>query len=152
MRVRLIRQEDIEPMIDLARDMHKESPVYRDIPFSDAAMRGWFTASVEKSGEYFCAVIEDAGAIVGAMLALAAPVLFSEVKAAYEMGLYVYPKYRGTGAAWRLYAYFEKWAKTENCGFGLIGVSAGVNDDVGVRFYKRLGYDPAGVSMRKELK
>lgn len=151
MRVRLIERGDIEEMIDLVRDMVAESPAYVGVPFSDAAVRGWFVAAVEAPKEYFCAVAEEAGKLIGFMIALAAPMIFSTDKAAYEMGLYVIPRYRGTRAAWKLYTNFESWARSVSCRFSISGVSTGVDTAIRSRFYERLGYSHAGPSFRKEL-
>jgi len=152
MKVRGITVDDVENLIDLARLMHSESPAYRHIPFSDVAMRTWFFAAIERPNDVFCHVAEtDDGILMGSMLAVAAPFIFSEKRLGMDLGLFVFEQFRGTFAAFRLERQFSKWIKAVGCVRIATGVSVGINNPEATDFYQRLGYQPLGVSLFKEI-
>lgn len=149
MEVRLICESDIEPLIELAAHMHRCSPVYSEIPFSEAMMRGWFMAAVEKPESFFCAVARKGEELVGVMLACASPLFFSDRMLASEMGFFVYERFRGSRAALMLVKEYERWAEKLNCVFVDVSVSVGINDAHAIRFYERQGYKSCGAVLRK---
>lgn len=151
MNVRDITPADVEALIPMARLMHDESPVFRPYPFHEHVMRGWFYGAIEKPNIFFCALTEKDGVITGGMLACAMPMLFSETRMAAELGLYVYEKYRGSRAGLLLVRHYEAWAKSQNCLTSDTGVLAGINNEVAISFYERMGYEVIGTMMRKEL-
>lgn len=142
---------DVEIVVDMAKRMHAESPVYRDYPFSEVIMRSWVVAAIEKPNSCFCAVAWKNGEIIGAFLGLAGHMLFSECRRADELGFYVYEQFRGGRAALLLVKAFEEWAKRVGCVLVMTGVSAGITDERAISFYERLQYKKHGATFRREI-
>lgn len=151
MLVRNINTEDVEPLIELGRHMHAQSPVFRPYPFHPHVLRSWFFAAIEKPDTFFCAVATEDKEIAGAILACASPMIFSETRMSAELGFFVYEKYRGSRAAFALVNSFQEWSKKQNCVTMDTGVFAGIDNDKAIRFYERMGYEKLGMMMRKEL-
>lgn len=149
--MRLIKESDIEALVELARCMHAESPVYRIYEFSEDAMRGWFYAAIEAPHDFFCAVAELNGEAIGLMLACAVPIFFSTQRMTTDLGLYVAGYYRGSRAACCMVRLYEGWAKAQGCVRVVAGVTAGINVDAAIKFYKRLGFKDQGTVLVKEI-
>lgn len=143
--------EDIDKLVELARAMYAESPIFSQTPFEDTVARGWFFRALETPDLVFCRLIEKDGALIGAMLAFCGAMIFSSVMMASDLGLYVYPEHRGTKAAYLLMKEFESWAKAQNCRYAVLGVTAGINNDAALGFYKKMGYSDLGKTVRKEF-
>lgn len=147
-----LREEQVELGVAMARQMHEASPFYRNFPFSEAVFRGWLMASIKEPNRIFCRFVWRGEEICGGMLGAAANMLFSETKMAMELALYVQPQFRGGRTGILLVKAFEKWAKEQNCGLMTVGVSAGITDNRAIEFYKRLGFEQHGVSLRREIR
>lgn len=143
---------DVEIVVDMAKRMHADSPVYRDYPFSEVILRSWVVAAIEKPNSCFCAVAWKNGEIIGALLGAAAYMLFSECRMANELGFYVYEQFRGGRAALLLVKAFEEWAKRVDCVLVMVGVSAGITDERAISFYERLDYKKHGATFRREIR
>lgn len=146
-----LQKHQVEGVLDLARSMHQESPIYRKFPFNDAVFRGWLTAAVNQPEKFFCSVAKQDGNIIGAMLGVTMNMLFSDSKMASELGVFVKPENRGTRAGLKLVKSFETWAEKQGCSLITVGVSAGITDERAVKFYEKLGFEKHGVALRREI-
>jgi GNAT superfamily N-acetyltransferase len=152
MNIRLMEKRDVEMAIPIARYMHDCSPVYRDIPFLDCAMRTSFFRAIENPKDWFCAVIEHDGEIIGGILAYAAYEVFSDKRTASDQGIFVKEQYRGTRAAFKLVRAFEAWAEAVGCVKISVGVSAGIDNPRAERLYEGLGFREVGKILHKEIR
>ena len=140
MLIREITVEDIPGLVELGRAMYAESPVYRHMPFEDAVARGWFFRALEQPESVFCRMTEIDGKLTGAMVAFCGPMMFSSVKMASDLGMYVFPEYRGTRAAYLLLKEFEEWLVAQECKRAILGVTAGIDNEGALSFYKKMGF------------
>jgi len=142
--------EDIDRVIPLAKMMHEES-VYHSLPFEPEFVRR-FAAHAVVDQTYCPLVAVDGSAIIGFFCGQISQTFFGPGLIASDHVFYVEPTHRGTSAAPRLLAEFEKWA------FGLgareifLGITTGVHEDRTSEFYARSGYKLAGRVAKKEAK
>ncbi len=134
----------------LGRHMASVSPVYSQVPFHEPTLRQWLNAAIFDPDRVLCAIAETDGEIAGVFLACCGPMLISDSKIAYEQTLFVYEQFRGTRAAVLLDNAFEEWAKRNGCQRAQVGVSAGINDDTALKFYRKRGYKDFGAVLQKE--
>lgn len=151
MQIRPIRDEDVEQGVALIKRMLDEGSAHKRIPFDAPAIRGWLCAAVEKPDEFFCVVAEHEGEIVGGMLGARTNYCFSFTQKAGELGLYVAPEHRGGMLGAKLIKSFEAWAKKHGCATVQVGVTIGINNDLAVKLYEKLGFTVEGPMMSKEV-
>jgi len=142
--VRHAAAEDFPRLIDMAREMHAESPVLRVFEFDAGKVEQTLTGCL-KSGVVLVHVGDD-GEINGTFVGLVGEWWFSRRRMFADLGFYVTPAARSTLAAFRLIGEVKSWCE----GIGLepqdvqVGVSTGLHsEDIG-RLYERMGFERFG--------
>ncbi len=97
----------------------------------------------------FAAVVEEAGAIVGALCAREKDDYFSHTPMAYIEVLAVAPAARGKGVARRLLDAVEAWAREE--AYDRVALSVWLQNQRARGLYEHLGYVPETVQYLKTL-
>lgn len=143
MKIRPYAREDWPAVYRLARMMHDESPVYREVSFAPEAIE-----EIERSilaGNLVCFVADGSEGIVGFFIGGLIPYFFSREFFAYDLALYVDPDLRGaSGAALRLFVAFREWAKASGARQIRIGVSTGIAHHKYGSFMRKMGLQPCG--------
>lgn len=146
----------------MARAMHAESPVY-----SRYAFDGWKVARLIDrlvqarppgysltggDDEVIGLVAEEEGALIGMAALVAVEQYFSRDKYVTDLCVYVTPEKRGGRAGLYLVHMLEAWAKQANALDIRLGVSTGIETEMVVGMYQRIGYKLDGYVLRKPLK
>lgn len=145
--IRGIRKDDAIVVEWLARQMHAESPTYREHPFDRERLAIWVQLCLTHE-DWLCLLAWDDQQPIGFIAVGAMEMLFSNDRTVDDLGLFVLPDKRGSTAALRLVRSMEAWAKTR-CTKIRIGITTGVHADRTQAFLERLGYTQTGVMMTK---
>lgn len=145
--VRELTPERVGDLVELARAMHGESPVYRDYRFERDKLEGWAKLCLE-SEDWLCLIALDDGEPIGFIAVGSVDMLFSTERTVDDLGLFVLPRWRGTTAAVRLLRSMEGWASGRGRVIRL-GVTTGTNDAQATKFFQRFGYRQTGVMLSK---
>lgn len=97
-------------MVDLAREMHEESPRFRRYAFLGYRLRTTLESVLNMGPRGCLLVVEHDGAIVGALAGLAVEHFACDVSQACDLGLFIAPAHRGGTTAARLVRGFVEWA------------------------------------------
>lgn len=148
MRIAVATEADRSDLVRMARAMHAESPAYSGRP-----VVAWMLLEriAERIGEGAVFLAISGGDPVGFAIGVAWPEWFSGAMLGGELAVYVTPEHRGGSAGRRLIAALEDWARAQGCVEMHLGVSAGIDDERALAFYARLGYEPAGRSVKRAL-
>ncbi len=137
-------ESDIDEVMELAAVMYRESVNYRRLAFSPERVRE-MAGMVIKSG--FAMVAVRDGRIIGVMGGSLVQPAFSHDLMACDFLLYVLPQYRGGTAAIRLVNAYVQWAHEGGAKLITVGVTAGIDNDAAITFYKAMGFHAMGVQM-----
>jgi len=137
-------EDDIDEVVELAAVMYRESVNYRRLEFSPERVRE-MVVMVMQNG--FAVVAVKDGRIIGLMAGSLVQPAFSRDLMACDFLLYILPQHRGGTAANRLVNAYVRWAR--QCGAKMItvGVTAGIDNDAAIAFYKAMGFRASGVQM-----
>ncbi|HWK72181.1 MAG TPA: GNAT family N-acetyltransferase [Burkholderiaceae bacterium] len=143
MAIRKATLEDVEPMVDLGRVMHQESPRFSQLSFDVPKVRGTIASMVDDE-RYFLVVDERAGELVAGFAGFVMPHWFSADLVAQDMALFVRPDKRGSLAAARMVQMFVDWAKWRGAKQIVLGISTGVHVEQTARLYQSIGLHEFG--------
>lgn len=124
MTIRPGTSDDLAALMRIARDMHEESR-YAVLPFDEGKMARCIQGVIESEDGY-CAVAEDNGVVVGAILATLYEPVFSRKKLAQDYGVFMMHEWRGGLTASRLVHGYLEWAQKAGAVWAEIGVTTGV--------------------------
>lgn len=141
---------DVDKMIALGAEMHAESR-FSSRPYISAKLAAYGLQFLAEPTQGVGILAEEDGACHGIIAGWALTDFFNDEICAREMILYVRREKRGGTTAMRLVREFERWAKEIGAKEVNVGVSAKIDDDKAIRFYKSLGYLPSGVNLAKEI-
>ena len=148
--VRQYKKTDWPSMFRLARMMHDESPIYRNISFSPEAIEGIEQAIF--SGQFVCFVAERNDEILGFFIGGLTPFFFSKEYFAFDLALYVDPACRGgAGIALKLVTEFVTWANKSGAVEIRVASTTGVNTEQYGKFMQKLGLVPCGTFYARQL-
>lgn len=136
---------DVPGMVELAERMHQESR-FADLRFVPEKMRDVLGALIDApTGLALVAVRE--GRIIGAFLAVIEEHLFSDALFAFDIATFILPGYRGGYTGPALIRAYVKWAQSKGVAKIQGGVASGINHDVAIPIFRRLGFEPVGLNM-----
>lgn len=137
--IRTLTVKDGVQLLDLAREMHAESPRYSGVEFKSYKVLHMLGLVLnEQDGIGFVAC--EGERVVGFICGCLVEHFFSDARYASDLAVYVVPELRRAGIAAQLIKRFEEWAFAKGATEVTLGVSTGVNPDGTVRMYERLGY------------
>ena len=131
---------DIPAIIEMARDMHAESPRYRDLSFNAEKINSLALALIRVPGAGGVLVAESESRLVGMFAFHVGQHFFSDDTFASDVVMYVRPKHRSGSLFPRLVKAFEAWADEYGVKEKLLGVSAEIDSPRVVAVLERLGY------------
>ena len=141
--IREFEAGDTDEILVLAKKMHNESPFYRAYPFSEDKINRLCEVFI-KNTDWFCAVAQLEGKIIGFVAVTIVPTFFGESRFVEDISFYVAPEKRGTSAALRLIRAVELWGVANNVEAIRVGVTTGTNPAQAGQFFLRLGYEETG--------
>lgn len=134
----------IEPLVDICRAMHAESPVYNRFGFDEPHVRSLLKICMDNGW----VIIEYEGDEIAAMMTWVESGLItdSQHKQAVDFFIYVSPKYRRTGHARNMLKRFEEQCKADMI---CLGAGAGIDSLAADLFFKSCGYTDTYTVYRK---
>jgi len=142
--IRPMVEDDIDEVVELAAVMYRESVNYRRLEFSPERVRE-MVVMVMQNG--FAVVAVKDGRIIGLMAGSLVQPAFSRDLMACDFLLYVLPQHRGGTAAIRLVDAYVQWARQGGVKMITVGVTAGIDNDAAIAFYRAMGFRTSGVQM-----
>lgn len=139
-----------EQVLAIGREMHRES-IYGDMSFDDAkAEQQIAICNVEIPERYFKMAVRD-GVVLGGLLGNVQRTFFNDELIAKDMGWWVTKDRRGQGAAIKLLADFEQWARVMGAKKIMVGQVTERNIEQTTKFYMHLGFRIVGFNTVKDL-
>jgi len=139
-------------ILELAGEMHAESPRYDNIPI-DPHKAAEVVSNLTNNENCIMLVAFDGDTLAGMFMGYVDEFFFSRVRVSSDLLLYIAPKYRGGSLATRLLVAYEKWAESiEGVAEIQGGVSAGIEDELAKKLYERRGYKTVATVLAKEVK
>lgn len=142
MSIRPAQPSDVAALVELADQMHIESPRFRVFKFLPDRFRASLESLLESP--HGCVLVaEKNGAVVGGLAAVAFPHFACDVLQACDLGLFMAPEHRGGTTAARLVRHYVEWAR----GIGAepsIGINTGVEPERTAQLLATLGAEQTG--------
>ena len=142
--IRPMVEDDIDEVVELAAVMYRESVNYRRLEFSPERVRE-MVVMVMQNG--FAVVAVKDGRIIGLMAGSLVQPAFSRDLMACDFLLYILPQHRGGTAAIRLVNAYVRWARQGRAKMITVGITAGIDNDAAIAFYRAMGFRTSGVQM-----
>ena len=141
---------DIETLLDLGAQMHRES-AYSFLPYDRQKVRAFIVSYIEDRITRCSLVAEIDGAIIGMIGGTIMDYYFChEVLVADEI-LFVRSDHRTGMAALALIRGLQKWATHQGARELCLSVSSSVNYEATDKLYERLGFNRVGGVFKKRL-
>ena len=145
--IRKMTEDDLSEVLSLCQVMYQETATYRIMQFSatriveilKTAIRGGFATVAMESEE-----------IIGFMAGCSVNPTFSHDLMACDYVLYILPEHRGGLSAYRLAKAYISWARELGCKLITVGVTAGIDNERAIEFYKSMGFRKSGVQLSME--
>ena len=142
--IRPMLGDDVDEVVELAAVMYRESVNYLAMEFSPERVREMAAMAMDSG---FAMVAVEEGRIIGLMAGSLVQPAFSRDLMACDFLLYILPQYRGGIAAIRLVNAYVDWSKRGGAKLITAGVTAGIDNDAAIAFYKAAGFRVSGVQM-----
>lgn len=144
--IRRAREEDLNAIIYVGKAMYDESSLH-NMAFDVCKCEEWFFRVLVGG---LVVIAEHDEKLIGMLGAGIGEPDFSKDKFSYDHLVYVIPSYRGTRVAERMIKVYILWARERGIKEGNIniGINVGGDTDRTERFYRKLGFERVGVSMR----
>lgn len=139
-----------EQVLVLAREMHAESVLHRDIPLDEAKLVEQLEAA-GRIGSYYFRLAVRGDEVLGGFFGHISSLYFSRERAAKDLAWFVTKAKRGSVAAVVLVRDFEAWAKAQGVKYFVLGQSTGVRMDTTRALYEHLGYEVIGFNTMKRI-
>lgn len=143
----LLTVDDLPGLVRLAREMHAESPNYRDLPFDGESVAAWAAMHIRRD-DMLATGVKAGGILVAALMATVTTTYFGPGKIAQEDGLFVIPEFRGTPAGAALIHTFLRFADNQDADRAVVTASAGIDDERTIAFLEKKGFTHTGTCMR----
>jgi L-amino acid N-acyltransferase YncA len=143
--IREATHADIPALVALAKRMHGAS-IHADLLWDEPKMRGLLPGLIDNPG-CLALVAERAGEVIGGFLACEEEMFFSREKFSCDLAVFVAPEHRGGMAAARLINAYVAWGKSRDVRCINAGVASGINHDVSIALFHRLGFVTTGVTL-----
>ncbi len=134
--------DDLKALIALGAEMHPQSS-FADLAF-EPRQWGMFLVDLITHPQHAVFVAEAGDEVVGGVAVTATPSMFGPDLVAAELGLFVRPERRASGAARGLIEAYLAWAREMGCKRVNVGNSAGMDDSRYVRLMQHAGFERAG--------
>ena len=148
--IREATHADIAPLLALAERMHGESR-HADLLWDLPKMTSLMPGLIDNVG-CLALVAERDGVVIGGFLACEEEMFFSREKFSCDLAVFVAPEHRGGIAAARLIQAYVKWALSRGVRCVNAGVASGINHDVSIALFHRLGFVTTGVTLEYKEK
>lgn len=142
--------DDALKIIELLREMWAEGS-YAPIPPDYQKTLDWLVGTIQWDDGIVLMAEDEDGSLRGVMIGNVQEYFFSHARQAVESVLYVDKTKRGGFTGARLIKTFCAAAKAKGVSEVSIGVSVGIDNELAVGLYRKLGFTDHGVLMRKAI-
>jgi len=136
---------DVPRMVELGAIMHAESR-HASLSYDPDKMARTIESLIDYPGG-FAIVADHGGRVIGGFLGIAEEHFFSREKFSFDLATFIDPAYRGGYVAAALLKAYVKWAQGQGITCINAGVASGINHDVSIRLYERIGFAHTGVTL-----
>lgn len=140
--IREATQNDVERLLELGTQMHKESR-YSIFDFDPEKLR-WHIRTVIDHDHGMLFVYEKDGVILGAVMGWIEEQYFGHDKLLCDLALFVEPDKRGAMAGAALIKKFIEYGKEQGVAQIILSNSTGVDKERVAKLYERLGMEHVG--------
>lgn len=143
---------EIAQALTLAEKFHAQSE-FSHRAFSKNKVSGlMFSYNADTSGDYlFKLVLNDAGEIIGGIMAFMTEPYFSEDRVAFDNGIFIDENKRGSRAAFLLLNEYVKWAVERGAKEVWFGETAGIAREAFAKLMAHCGFTNQGSFYRRIL-
>lgn len=142
---------DISQVVSLGRQMHEESPVFRENTFESQKVIDLLHHSLAIPQEMCVFINVEDTHVTGGIIGIAQENWYGPDREASDIALFIRKDKRGGMLAARLVKAYEKWAKNADVNVINLGISTGVHVAKTTALYKRLGYSQPATNLRKRI-
>lgn len=138
--IRDATHDDLDSLMDIAAEMHAESPRFSSLTFAPDKVLQLFISLIQLPNGLLL-VAEQDGIIIGGIAALATPHWMSYDLISDDVGLFISAEYRGGVTAARLVKKYMHWARDQGVmpGWTQLGIMTGVHVEETAALYRALG-------------
>ena len=147
---RRIEPDDVEQVINIGEDMHKDSK-YAHIPYDRNRLRLLARDAMEQKFLHAWVVIDDDSTVAGMICIACMNYYFSNLLTANDLLFYVRPSSRSLHAVHMLIKAAEDWCRNNNIHSLTLCVTAPKDHRRVGRICAHFGYNEWGTAYRKEL-
>lgn len=133
-------RSDIPAIIEMARDMHAESPRYNRLNFNAEKVNALALAIMLNPKAGGVLVAERENSVVGVLAFYVTDFFFGDDLLASDLVMYIRPQFRSGSIFPRMVLAFETWADEFGVKEKQLSVSAGIDTERTVAVLERLGY------------
>lgn len=137
---------DVPRLVELGAIMHAES-IYRVLPFNPSKLAGVIETLIDHP-KGLAIVAVRGGRVVGGFLGVAEEHFFSDAEFSFDLATFIDPDCRGGFVGAALVKAYIAWAKARGVACINAGIASGINHDVSVRLYERVGFRRTGVAFQ----
>ncbi len=145
--VRDALDKEVFRLAEISERVLKESPTYAHMEFSMEKTANYIYGAIMKHDGWFLRVVVDEhNEIVGGLIAICEPMIFSNDKVAYDITIMVESDHRGRCLPQlvQVIEEYKTWAISQGAKLIKMGVSSGINIDGAAKFFERLGFERIG--------
>jgi GNAT superfamily N-acetyltransferase len=142
-----LRKEDAEAILEMGRDLHKESH-FNDEPYEVDRVWQILEHTVKSPKKMFAAIDEQHR---GFILMTCNDHYFSGIKRTSDLALYIKPEHRGGMLVVRLLEAAKQWSKEIGAKDMTIFHNTGIATDKAPQLFKKLGFDMKGYIFTQEI-
>jgi GNAT superfamily N-acetyltransferase len=135
--------DDLDVLMDIGEAMHKESPRFSRMSYSQAKVLQTFIDLINADCGLLV-VAEQDGEIIGGIAAMVAPHWFSHDLMASDLALFILPEHRGGMTAVRLIKHYIGWAGEKGAVITQMGISTGVHAEATAAMFSAVGLKQFG--------
>jgi hypothetical protein len=152
MSIRIVREEEIDKVIDFGNKFHKEAKGYNNIEFDVDKLRHYGHNVWYKDPNWFhMAAFDENENVYGMFVGYVDEYYFSTQKYACDLILFIEETKRGGFAVVKMVRSFEKWAKAKGALEIRPAVTSGIDINRTKGFYEKMGYQITGHNFRKDI-
>lgn len=148
--IRKATRSDIPAIIEMARDMHAESPRYSSLQFDAEKINALALALILEPRNGGVLVAEREARVVGMLAFYVTPFFFGSDLLASDLVMYIRPYFRAGTIFPKLVRAFETWADEFGVKEKQLAVSAEIESARTVAVLERLGYAQAATGTMKK--
>ena len=143
--IRQCTRQDFKYMIVLAKAMHQESPVYRDLPLDENKLLDLCNTAIDLPDLATLLVSTDKdGEITGMLGAVATTEFFGPSITTCDLFLYVKDSFRGSRNAVNLVNAYKSWAESLGATRISLGITTGIRVEETGGLFEALGFQQSG--------